>query len=133
MDNLARLQEIWGPLERGESHDYGPFFDSLHEDVVLATSAGEVHGKDALVRYFAESGERVEANPFISPLRYFGNGTEVVVVGAETFRVKDAGVTVTADWAWVHDFRDGKVSRILAIQDLTGVSEVISEAIVAAQ
>lgn len=132
MDQVTLLQRIWGPLERGESHDYSQFFDSLHDDVVLVTSAGELHGKAAVSRYFAITSQTIDAQPFVSPLGYFSDGERAIIVGKETFRLRSNGQTTSSDWAWVHDFRADKVSRIVAIQDLGVVRPVISEAISAA-
>lgn len=133
MDNVAMLQRVWTPLERGESGDMQPFFDSLDDTVVFETSVGELRGKPAVVYYFTHIGELVDARPFERPLEYFGNGDRVVILGEETFVVKESGVTAHAKWAWVHDIRDGKVTRIVSIQDLSAVAETIREAIVSAR
>lgn len=129
MDNVALLQRIWGPMERGESTDYQPFFDLLHDDIVFTTSLGELRGKQAVIHYFTHAGELVEFRPFERPSEYFGNGDRVVIVGEETFRVKATGVTVRGPWAWVHDLRDGLITRIEAIQDLSAVADAVSEAL----
>jgi ketosteroid isomerase-like protein len=129
MDNVALLQRIWGPMERGESTDYQPFFDLLHDDIVFTTSLGELRGKRAVIHYFTHAGELVEFRPFERPSEYFGNGDRVVIVGEETFRVKATGVTVRGPWAWVHDLRDGLITRIEAIQDLSAVADAVSEAL----
>jgi ketosteroid isomerase-like protein len=78
--------------------------------------------------YFAVGSELLEFNPFERPLRYFGSGNQVVQWGFETFRVKETGVTHQAEWAWVFDFRDGQIIRIVVIQDLSGISGEIEKA-----
>jgi ketosteroid isomerase-like protein len=129
MDNVALLQRIWGPMERGESTDYQPFFDLLHDDIVFTTSLGELRGKQAVIHYFTHAGELVEFRPFERPSEYFGNGDRVVIVGEETFRVKATGVTVRGPWAWVHDLRDGLITQIEAIQDLSAAADAVAEAL----
>lgn len=129
MENVAMLRRIWEPLERGESQDMQPFFDSLDDAVVFTTSVGELRGKPAVVHYFTHAWELFDARPFERPLEYFGDGDRAVILGAETFVVKDSGVTAHADWAWVHDIHDGKITRIVAIQDLSAVAEAVQEAI----
>ncbi|MGH3682524.1 MAG: nuclear transport factor 2 family protein [Natronosporangium sp.] len=133
MDNVAMLQRIWAPLERGESGDMQPFFDSLDDAVVFEASVGELRGKPAVMHYFTHAGELVDARPFERPLEYLGDGDRVVILGTETFVVKETGMTAHADWAWVHDIRNGKVTRIVSIQDLSAVAETIREAIARAQ
>lgn len=128
MDNIELLKSIYGPLERGESDDFQPFFDHLADDVVLKTTIGELRGKQAVVDYFVNAEEFVEFRPFERPLEYFGRGERVVIVGEETFKVKRSGVTVHRDWAWVYDLRDGLITRILGIEDLSGVEDAIGEA-----
>lgn len=127
-NNVTLLRDIYGQLERGESHDFGPFFDALADDVLLETSVTELHGKQALINYFAVASELMDFQPFERPLEYFAAGSRVVQLGAETFRVKATGATHSAEWAWVFDLHEGKITRILAIQDLSGVAELVAEA-----
>jgi ketosteroid isomerase-like protein len=132
-DNVALLEGIWGPMERGESTDYQPFFDLLHDDVVFTTSVGELRGKQAVIHYFMHAGELFESRPFERPQEYFGNGNRVVIVGDETFKVRATGVTVRTPWAWVHELRDGLITRIEAIQDLSVVADAVTEALARAR
>ena len=132
-EHIALLRHIWDPFERGESTDLGPFFDAMTDDVVFEFSAAELQGKEAVRRYFEEEPKLMEAHPFERPLEYFGDGNRVVQVGFETFRVKRTGRTHQADWAWVYEFREGRIARILGIQDLSGIEDVVTEAAAAAQ
>ena len=132
-EHIALLRRIYDPFERGESSDNGPLFDAMTDDVVLELAAGKLHGKGAVAGYFEEGSKRVEFHPFDRPLQYFGAGDRVVQVGFETFRVKNTGVMHQADWAWVFDFRDGRISRIVGIEDLSGIVDVVADAVTAAQ
>jgi uncharacterized protein len=127
------LKDIYGPMERGESHDFQPFFDALADDVVFKVSVGEVRGKQAVIDYFINASETMEFHPFERPLEYYGDGHRVVILGDETFRVRDTGDTHRAEWAWVCDVHDGRITRILAIQDLSGIAGLVEEALTKTQ
>jgi ketosteroid isomerase-like protein len=130
---VGLLRDIYGPLERGESDSFEPFFEALADDVVLKLSVGELRGKQAVIDYFTTAATVLEFRPFETPLRYFGDGDQVVIVGDETFRVKETGVTHQADWAWVYDVHDGLITRILAIEDLSGIEDTIRQVVSTAQ
>jgi ethanolamine utilization protein EutQ len=132
-DGVALLRSIYDPLERGESHDFQPFYDAFADDIVLTTAVGEVRGKHAVIGYFAQAAVTMEFDIFVRPLEYFGDGNRVVQVGGETFRVKETGKTHVADWAWVYDIQDRRITRILGIEDLSGVAEEEAEARLKAQ
>ena len=100
---------------------------------MLTTPVGEVRGKQAVIGYFAHAAATLEFNPFVRPLAYFADGNRVVQLGGETFRVKQTGATHEADWAWLFDVEDGRITRILAIQDLSGVADEVAEALAKAQ
>jgi ethanolamine utilization protein EutQ len=132
-DPVALLRSIYDPLERGESDDFQPFYDAFAEDIVLTTSMGEARGKQAVIGYFVHASATMEFDIFLRPLEYFGEGNRVVQVGRESFRVKDTGKTHEADWAWVYEIEDGRITRILGIEDLSGVADEEDEAMVKAQ
>jgi ketosteroid isomerase-like protein len=127
--NVALLEGIWGPMERGESSDFQPFFDHLDDDVVFTTSVGELRGKQAVIHYFRHSGELLEFRPYERPQEYFANGDRVVMLGEETLRVRATGATTRVPWAWAYDLRDGLITRIEAIEDLSVVADAVAEAL----
>jgi len=100
---------------------------------VLTTSMGEARGKQAVIGYFAKAAETMEFDIFVRPLQYFGDGNRVVQIGRETFRIKETGRTHEADWAWVYDVEDGRITRILGIEDLSGVADEEADAMAKAQ
>ena len=128
-DNIELLRGIWGPIERGESDDLGPFFDALAEDVVFSLPVGAVQGKQSVIDYFARDAELMEFNPYERPLEYFGHGDRVVLTSEETIKIKKTGLTHRAWWAWVFDVRDGLITRIECIQDLSPIADVVREAL----
>jgi ethanolamine utilization protein EutQ len=132
-DNVALLEGIWGPMERGESSDLQPFFDHLDDDVVFTTSVGELRGKPAVIHYFTHAGELLQFRPYERPQEYFGNGDRVVILGEETLRVRATGATTRVPWAWAYDLRDGLITRIEAIEDLSVVADAVAEALARAR
>lgn len=132
-DNVALMRRIWEPIARGESDDQRPFFDALADDVVFELPVGELRGKQAVIDYLAGAGTTMEINPFVRPLEYYGAGDRVVVLGDETFRVRETGVSHRAEWAWVHDLHEGRITRIVAIQDLSGIAGLVEEAVAKAR
>jgi ketosteroid isomerase-like protein len=132
-DKVALIRSIHDQQERGEPEGFQRFQDALAADVVFTTPVGEVRGKQAVIRYFASAATTLEFDIFVRPLEYFGDANRVVQVGGESFRVKQTGSTHEADWAWVFDFEHGRITRILAIQDLSGVADEVAEALATAQ
>lgn len=133
LDHVALLQNVWGPIERGESDDLQPFFDLLADDVVFRTSAGEARGKQAVIAYFTNAAETLESDPFVRPSEYLSGDNRVVQFGEEIFTVRKTGETHRADWAWAYHLRDGQVTRILAIEDLSGVADEVGSALAKAR
>jgi ethanolamine utilization protein EutQ len=133
IDNVALLEAIWGPMERGESNDFQPFFDHLDDGVVFWTSVGELRGKQAVIHYFTHAGELLEFRPFERPQEYFGDGDRVVIVGEETIRVRASGVTARVPWAWVYTLDNGLITRLEAIEDLSAVADAVIEALARAR
>jgi ethanolamine utilization protein EutQ len=128
-DAIALLRSIYDPIVRGESDDLGPFFDALADDVVFTLPVGELRGKDEVAGYFTAGSDAMEFHPFDRPLEYYGEGERVVVLGDERFRDRRTGATHHAEWAWVFDVHDGLITRIVAIQDLSGITETIREVV----
>jgi ethanolamine utilization protein EutQ len=128
-DAVALIRSIYDQQERGEPEGFQRFRDALAEEVVFTTPVGEVRGKQAVIGYFSNAASALEFDIFVRPLEYFGDGNRVVQVGGEIFTVKDTGATHEADWAWIFDVEDGHITRILAIQDLSGVADEVSEAL----
>lgn len=128
-NNVALMRRIWGPLERGESQDFGPFFDVLAEDVVFETPVGQIQGRQALIHYYSRLSATLEFNPFVRPFEYYADEDRVVIIGAEIFKVKDSGVPHRAEWAWVVEVHVGRIVRIRHIQDFSRIARQVEEAL----
>lgn len=131
--NVTLMRRIHDPLERGESHDFEPFFDALADDVVFSTPVGEVRGKRAFIGYLTYVAEIMEFSPFERPIEYYANGNKVVMASREKFIVKATGQTHHAEWAWLINMDGGRISRILHVQDLADVADLVREALAKAQ
>jgi len=132
-DAVALIRNIYDAQERGEPDGFKRFRDALAEDVVLTMPVGEVQGKQAVLGYFSNATAALEYDIFVRPLEYFGAGNRVVQLGGEIFTVKATGEKHEGEWAWVFDVEDGRITRILAIQDLSGVADEVAEALAKAQ
>lgn len=134
-DNISLAKKAWSWLETESSErtitDLQPYFDLLADDVVLKVEApedasglylGEVRGKQALIDMYtaALNGEGIEENDLERPLEFVGKGERVVVLGSERYKIKKDGVTArNKEFALVMDFRDGKITRVQQIGDLS--------------
>lgn len=56
------------------------------------------------------------------PPEAYREGERVVVLGDDSFEIKKSGVTARSPYAIVVDFRDGSVTSILVIQDLSAIA-----------
>ena len=132
-NNVALLKRVWDPLETGTSQDFGAVFALFADDIVFSTAQGDVQGKAAVIRYFACTAGMLEADPFVRPLEYYADGNRVVQLGFETFTVRATGFRKDCDWAFVYDIHDGKITRMMNIQDLSGVEEFAAAALAEAR
>ena len=124
-DNIARARSTMEP-----GAGLQPLFDALAEDVVLSVTvaegtpiSGEFRGRDAVIQYFETLGEVGEFDPFVRPLEYFASGNRVVILGEERFNIKKTGASGSTDFAFVYDFLDGLVTRLLFIEDTSAIAD----------
>jgi ketosteroid isomerase-like protein len=124
MDNISLARKVM------TAESLQPMFDHLAEDVVLTVTippgtplSGQFRGKPAVMSYFDRLGEIGEFSPFERPLEYFAAGSRVVVLGEERITVHRTGVTTSSAFAFVLDFRDSLITRLLMIEDTSAVAE----------
>ena len=127
------MREIWEPIERGEREDLGAFYDALDDEVAFNFPIGELNGKQAVIAYFENAGETLEFSPFEKPLEYFGDGERAVLVGDEIIKVKETGDAHKAEWAWVVQVRDGRITHISEIQDVSAFAGPLAQMIARSQ
>lgn len=123
MDNITIAKSVFG------IEDFRPLLDRLADDVVFKATipegtpiSGEFRGKQAVVDYFTSLGDVAEFRQE-KPLQFFGGGERVVVLGDDSFKIKKTGVTARSEYAIVADFRDGWITAILIIQDLSAIAD----------
>ena len=120
MDTIALMRSIL------ELEDWQLLIDHLADDVVFKVTIGEgtpispeLRGKQAVAGHLMNLGDLLEFRQEV-PLEYFADGDRVVVLGQETYKIKQTGKAVSgSEYADVVDFRNGLISRFLIIQDLS--------------
>lgn len=128
MDDLAIVQSIFGPRERGESDDPRLLFDRLHDDVVYDCALGTLHGKDSFIAYLNSVWDIVDADPVTEPLEYFTSARRAAIVGLERFTVRATGEAVARDFVWIFDIRDGLIVHIREVQDVSATADLFRQA-----
>jgi ketosteroid isomerase-like protein len=124
MDNIALAKRLINPPDG----NWQPLLDHLADDVVFKVTipegtpiSGEFRGKQAVTEHFERLGDLLEFRQE-RPMDFFGSDDRVVVLGTESFEIKENGATVSgSEYADVVDFRDGLITRFLVIQDLSSV------------
>lgn len=123
MDNMTIAKSVFG------SEDFQLLLDRLADDVVFKATipegtpiSGEFRGKQAVVDYYTNL-EDIATFRQEKPLEFFGGGERVVVLGDDSFEIKKSGVTARSEYAIVVDFRDGWITSILIIQDLSAIAD----------
>lgn len=136
MDNIALAKKAWSHFTDKKAprdpSDYQPFFDSLADDVVWKVTCpeetpifgGERHGKHSVMSLFTDEDPFViEDNELERTPEFLSNGNRVVMLFAERYSIKKDGTVVASvrnkECAFVMDFREGLISRILLITDLS--------------
>lgn len=72
-------------------------------------------GKQGVVDYFKALGGIVT----FWRLEYFAEGEHVIAVGKERFTMRNSALVADSDFALVFDVRDGLITRLLVVEDLT--------------
>jgi ketosteroid isomerase-like protein len=106
-----------------------PLLDQLAEEAVYKLTlppgtplSGEFRGKRAIADYFGLVDEVLEVLE-VHTWDFVGNGEQVIVLGEERFLVKKTGRVCQSEFAFIVDFRDGEIARVLVIEDLSSLVE----------
>lgn len=130
MDNLAIAKSIMRP------DGVASLADHLADEVVLILTipdrpprAGHLHGKEAVVEHFAGMDELGDFDAFAGPLDFLANeaGDRVAVVGEMRYRLARSGAEGSGPYTLVMDFRDGQITRILDLMDLSAVGTTLAD------
>jgi len=110
--------------------DLRPLLDGLAEDVVFGLATPDTDadaqydgGKAAVHDYFTTLGDLVT----FWRAKYFASGARVVVLIEERFTVQPAGLAADGEFALVFDLHDGRITRLLVLEDPTVLPVVAGE------
>ncbi len=128
MDSLEITKSIFS-LEHdpgsGRPEDAQRLVERLADDVIFKVTipdgtpiSGEFRGKQAVIEHLTRLGE-IAVFRQEKQQEYFANGDRVVVLGEDSFEIKQSGVTARSEYAMVLDYRDGLITHWLIIQDLS--------------
>jgi ketosteroid isomerase-like protein len=125
--NVERTRQLFAEMDRTGSPQ--PLLDLLAEDAVYKLSlpegtplSGEFRGRRAIADYFDLVEELLEVRE-VHTRDFVGNGKQVIVLGDERFVVRKTGKECHSEFAFVLDFREGEIVRVLVIEDLSGFVE----------
>jgi ketosteroid isomerase-like protein len=123
MENISLAKSVF------EAEDFQLLLDHLADDVVFKATipedtliSGEFCGKQAVVDYFTNLGDVAKLRQEKQPLEFFSGG-RVVVLGDDSFEIKKSGVTACSEYAIVVDCRDGSITSVHIIQNLSPIAD----------
>lgn len=86
-------------------------------------TAGIRRGHEQVAQFFTALDELFEFERF-EPKQFIAQGEQVVVLGADTAKVKATGKVLTEEWAHAFTIRDGKIA---AFREYIDTAEVVAE------
>lgn len=86
-------------------------------------TAGIRRGHQQVAQFFTALDELFEFERF-EPKQFIAQGEQVVVLGADTAKVKATGKVLTEEWAHAFTIRDGKIA---AFREYIDTAEVVAE------
>jgi hypothetical protein len=108
-------------VDRVLAQDLNPILDLLAEDVAFQVSIGgeppvylEESGKQSVVDYFGALGAIVT----FWQMDYSARGNHLIAWGRESFTVETCGMQAGSEFALVLDLSDGRITRLLVVEDL---------------
>jgi ketosteroid isomerase-like protein len=126
-DNVGLLKSIFEEVY--STGNIQPLLDHMAEDVVWKVTipdgtpiSGEFRGKQAVAAYFDRLPGIAEFQQ-LRPPEYVGHGDQVIVLGYEDYTVKKTGKSFRGEYATVTDFDEGRITKMVVIQDLCGIAE----------
>ena len=125
--NVETMKQFYAAFLAG---DISQVLNLVTDDFVLSNdftanvaTAGEFNGKEGLEKFFTLLGEVViEVKSFVAE-EFIADGDKVVALGNEQMQVRETGRWVSARWAQVGTFRDGKMCRWVEYSDTAAWQE----------
>ena len=126
-DNRAIVQQGYDAFTRGDIETLLTLFD---EEIRWITpgppelpTAGTRRGREQVAEFFRAVDSVFEIQRF-EPQAFIAEGDRVVVLGAETAKVKATGKMLDTDWAHAFTLRNGKV---VAFHEYLDTAAVVAE------
>jgi ketosteroid isomerase-like protein len=120
---MDELTAVRGAVDRLVSGALAPLIELLANDVQFEVASGgdapgcrKHSGRQAVADYFDELGDLLA---FWRVEEYNAVGGRVIAWGDESFTVEGCGLEAGAEFALVFDLRQGRVTRLLMIEDLS--------------
>jgi uncharacterized protein len=120
MDNVALVKTLVDRILLAD--DLDPVLHLLADDLSFKVAIPDAmpicfadSGKEGMVDYFRSLGGIVT----FWRVEYFAEGNHVVAVGKERFSVENSDLTADSDFALVFDVEEGRITRLLVVEDLT--------------
>lgn len=132
-DYISLLKRAYSPFSKDPQdrspEDFGTLLDLLAEDAIFQVACppetpiygNGFHGRESVITYLTQQApEIVEGLVLDRPVEYVSNGNRVVVLGSESFRLKQMGIDIrNKEFATVIDFDSGLIKRIFHIEDMS--------------
>ena len=129
-DNVERVQSLYGAFRRG---DLATILDALSSDAEWVSNGdaatipwgGVRKGRGGAESFFRELGGHVDFESF-EPKEFLDAGSNVVVLGRTSARIRQTGRTFVSDWIHVFTFLDGRVIRFREYYDSEAIQRALT-------
>lgn len=132
-ENIALVKSAWSQadvrIRDRQVADSHAMIDALADDAVFQVACPPdtpifgpgFHGKEAIARYFTSENRTFQTDAWLErPMEFLANEDKVVALLAESYVLSDPAVTIRdKEVAIVHEIRDGKITRITLITDMS--------------
>lgn len=124
----ADIAALFNEIESRQSFE--PFLELLSDDAEFSATigtgtpiSGVFKGKKEVEIYFREILPAVASFEQLQPLEFVIAPDRVVILGDDQYTVEKNGKVYHSPYAMVLDLRDGLITRVLIIQDLSGIRD----------
>ena len=118
--NMQVIQDSFAEFLKG---NISGIINNCTDDIVwqsyenpIVQPSGTFRGKQGVIRFFSTLDDKIEYSNF-EPKEYICQGSNVVVLGHHTGKVKATGKTFDHDWCMVFKLRDKLIYSYVAFVD----------------
>lgn len=119
-ENIRLVQQAYDNFKRG---DISALLASFSEDIDWdfpeienVPFAGRRRGHEGAQQFFRSLAESQEVLAF-EPQEFFADGDKVVVLGCDTWRVRENGREFRSDWTHAFTIQNGKIAKFKEYMD----------------